>query len=234
MEKLDVMGETHNPIAIDIDYCSVGKDGRPNEDYVLLGEKMYACVADGIGGAPLGDAVARYACHAAMRVLKRNGSTELAVVAAQDQVMRFVSDIDSLRSGTSLVVIALRGKKLEASWAGDTALFVLKRGREPHEVVSSLDADLFGTTPPLGKSNDGRMVTVSDSIDDVDCIAVCTDGAWRATGREEIGRLLATEITARETAAKIVLGRPSRDDSTALVARFHRGTRRPTMGGLHD
>ncbi len=220
------MAETRNSVAVDIDYCSVGKDGCPNEDYVLLGKRMSACVADGIGGAPLGDAMARCACHAAMQSLKRGESTELAVCAAQNQVMRFIADVDSPNSGTTLMVVALRGRRLEASWAGNTALFVLKRGSCPNEVISSLDTDLFGTVPPLGKGNSGRIITASENINDVDSIAVCTDGAWRLASRGEIGSLLAKKKTARETAAKIVLGRHSHDDSTAMVARFRQTTKR--------
>lgn len=206
----------------EIDYFSVSKEKGPNGDYVLYDELAGACVADGISGAPLGDAISRYACHVAMQALRDGYSASAAITSARERVSRFVADVDSPRSGASIVVAHINANRLEAAWAGDTALFVLRQDSGHTLLISSLDLNSFTNIPPLGEERCGEVGSLSLPLDTINALAICTDGAWRSTGSDRIGKLLAQSTTARKTVAQIVFGHHSRDDSTALVAKFHK------------
>ena len=205
--------------APDMDYCSVGGGGRPNEDYALFEEGLGACVADGVGGAPLGATVARLACHAAMRALREGHSAKAAVLAAQEAVLRLVDEVESPRSGTSLVVARIGKAGIGLSWAGDAAAFVYRREGDGRSFVSTLDTRHFASVPPLGRCNRCQAESLDVDSEVFESMAVCTDGLWRIVGGDEIAILLSADESARATASHIVFGRRLRDDATALVVR---------------
>ena len=213
------------PFEIEAEYCSTCGNSLPNEDYVLFERDVGMCVADGIGGAPLGDAVARYACHIAMSVLREGGTTYEAVRCAGKQVKRFVTAVDSPRSGASLVVARIDRDKLEASWAGNAAVFLLNRGEDETSLMTNLEHTQLKTTVPLCGTSQARVGRLSTMLEDGDTIVLCTDGTWRCVGNETIGKLMSEGTSPREIAARLVLGHQSDDDSTALVARVHKHTR---------
>lgn len=208
------------PFEVEAEFCSIcGKNSR-NEDYALYEQNVGMCVADGIGGAPLGDAVARYACHVAMEALRSGESARNALEEAARSVARFINTVDSPRSGTSLAIARLTEDTLDVAWAGDTAVFVFGHGDDETPPLSSLDNSRFPPCAPLGSRCLEKTASISLPLNDVESVVLCTDGAWRGADLQEIGKLLSEGELPRATAAKIVFGHQSNDDSTALVARI--------------
>jgi len=209
-------------ITPEVGWCSRAKRDGSNEDYVLVEEGLGFGVADGIGGAPLGDAIARYACHIAMRALKAGDTATDALDLARKRVSDFTTDVDSPRSGTSIAVVRIDSDELDIAWAGDTALYTL--GVDDGQLTSSLDACGTPGTRPLGHGRRGESGSIRIPMEDVYCMAVCTDGVWRSTSVQDLATLLAEDASPRRTSARMVFGSDSRDDATALVARFtHEG-----------
>jgi serine/threonine protein phosphatase PrpC len=211
-----------SPFEIEADHCSACGEHPPNEDYVLYEEGTGMCVADGIGGAPLGDAAARYACHIAMDAMRRGLSTREAVETAREGVASFANTIDSPGSGTSLVVARINGDELEASWAGNAAIFVASHAEDEPSLLTSLECKQPRSDTPLCGGSRACPGRLSLTLQGDEVLAICTDGTWRAAGKEGIGRVLLGDASPREMAARLVLVNQSRDDSTALIARIRR------------
>ena len=208
-------------LAVEADYCSVCGKGLINEDYALYEEDVGMCVADGIGSAPMGDAAARYACHVAMDALRTGSTACEAVEAAGAQLARFVSAAGSLGSGASLAVAKVAGNLLDVAWSGNVAFFALLFDASGYSLLSSLACGHPNSYVPLcGRS--AKAVTpgrLSLPLESVGAFAMCTNGAWRSAGEETIGRILLSDASPREAAARLVFGCQSEDDSTALIAR---------------
>ncbi len=210
------------PFEIEAEQCSVCGRSSPNEDYALFERNVGMCVADGIGGAPLGDAVARYACHVAMDILREGGTAYEAVDGAGKSVRRFVTTVDSPGSGASLVVARVDGDTLDAAWAGDAAIFMLGDAGDDSHVVTNLQCEQPGHAIPLCGGPHAQPGRITKALSDGEAIVLCTDGTWRCTDKSTIGNLMVGNASPREMAARLVFGHQSDDDSTALVARFHK------------
>ena len=208
------------PLKVEAEHCSVCGRRPPNEDYVLFERNIGMCIADGIGGAPLGDAVARYACHIAMESLRNGSSPYEAVKQAGECVRRFVTIVDSPGSGASIVVARLNGNILEASWAGDSAIFVPTHKADGPSITSSLERNQPSSSMPLCGKTQPEPGSLFELLAKGDTVVMCTDGVWKSAGPETIARLMLEDGTPREIAARLVLGHQPEDDSTVLVARM--------------
>lgn len=210
------------PFEIEAAQCSVCGRNSPNEDFALFERNVGMCVADGIGGAPLGDAAARYACHVAMGILREGGTAYEAVDGAGESVRRFVTTIDSPGSGASLVVARVDGDSLDAAWAGDAAIFMLGDTGDNPPIMSNLQCDQPESAIPLCGGPRAQPGRITKALTDGESIVLCTDGTWRSVDRNTIGTLMLEGTSPREMVAQLVFGHQSDDDSTALVARFHK------------
>lgn len=201
--------------------CSVGRQAGRNDDYALFVPGVGACVADGMGGAPLGDAIARYACHVAMRALCDGGDVVGALGKARDGVEEFIRTVDAPSSGASVMVLELCEPDVKVAWMGDVALFAYIRSGDKKRLVSTL-TEGEAHMRPLGISvHDGPGI-MTIPMEDVDRAAVCTDGVWRKHGRIGLDRILESAGSTREAAAKLVFEGERFDDATALVLSFER------------
>ena len=199
----------------EIGVCSVGCGRGANADYVCCESQVGICVADGMGGAPYGDFLARFSCHVAMASLREGGSASDALQVARLGVQDLVKTIDSPKSGTTLTVVRFTSRHLQVAWMGDTACFVLLRGANGATVRSTLE-----TCSPC----EGQRSTMVEA-DAIMGFAVCTDGAWRMADDEVMAAILhecaaADSPSAKKTAARLAFGAEGRDDATAVVVKL--------------
>lgn len=199
----------------EIGVCSVGRRQGANADYVCSEPHVGTCVADGMGGAPYGDFLARFACHVAMTCLREGGSARDALQVALRDVQDLTDTIDSPKSGTTLMVARFASRCLQVAWMGDTACFVLTRGTSGAVLTSTLEAC------PLHEGVGGVMI----DADAIACFAICTDGAWRMTRGDAMAALLsecaaADGPSAKKAAARLAFGGEGCDDATAVVVRL--------------
>lgn len=199
--------------------CSVGRQTGRNDDYALFVPGVGACVADGMGGAPLGDAIARYACHVAMRALCDGGDAVSALGKACDGVEDFIKTVDTPTSGASIMVMELCAPDVKVAWMGDVALFAhIRYGGKVRHVSTLTEGEAH--VRPLGISVHDGPGLMTIPMEDVDRAAVCTDGVWRKHGRIGLDRILESAGSTREAAAKLVFEGERFDDATALVLSF--------------
>lgn len=200
---------------IHADVCSMGKEMGRNEDYAICVPEVGACVADGVGGAPLGDALARLACCVAMGALRTGSSAVEAVERAREHVAEFVQTVDLPRSGTSLAVIKFGESSLEAAWLGDVALIANTKQETDGFVISNLE-NYPGSHYLCRKSYETPQF-MEISLNKLNGVVACTDGVWRRLGVPAIARMMEAPLSVREKAARLAMGEGLRDDSTALV-----------------
>lgn len=206
--------------AIRGDVCSVGKRMGRNDDYAIYTPDIGACVADGVGGAPLGDALARLACCVAMRALKDGSSAVEAVNKAKERVVEFVKETDSPASGTSLTVIKFRDDSMEAAWLGDVALFVCMQGANGNQTVSTLEE--FPPSHYLCCRKHEEPQHMEIPLKTLNDAVACTDGVWRRLGASAVAKMMESPLSVREKAARLAMGEELMDDSTALVLSVER------------
>lgn len=219
--KLQALPETKpvpHPVIVDIDCCSMCDGSHKNTDYALYDRGVGICVADGVSMNDLGYALARLACHIAMEALHDGRSASAALRAAGAEVAKFASVVDSPGSGTDLLVARLDCDTLDVAWAGDVGLFALPRATDNNIPLSNLG----GKRPygPLGIGLAPRHGTLALPLDEIDKFAVCTNGAWRSVGVDDIAKFLAEDATSTKIAAHIALTHHTSHGSTAVVARI--------------
>ena len=198
------------------DICSVAGSRRRNDDYGLFDSSVGGCLADGIGSFPMGDALARYACHIALDAMKSGLDAEGSLMRAHQQVADFVNVADSPGSGAALTVLKKTNAGLELSWLGDVACFLLRKGSahieslaEPHRMGSRLTRYVGQTMCEPSKTK--------LSVRHGDKIVLCTDGVWDELTQSDIQRALDESETPREACARLVLDRQANDNATALA-----------------
>jgi len=193
----------------------MGKSKGKNEDYAIYVPGVGACVADGVGGAPLGDALARLSCCVAMRELRCGKSAVEAICQARDHVAEFVRTVDSPTSGASLTAIKFGDTSMEAAWLGDVALFVNMRSVDGNKTRSTLEE--CPTSYYMGRTTDEEPQRMEVPMDVLSGVVACTDGVWRRLGTQDIVSMMESTLTVREKAARLAMSEGLQDDSTALV-----------------
>ena len=159
-----------------------------NEDYSLAvdGDSFYA-LADGIGGAPFGDVMARIACARAYEAWKESGKEgasclerlSRAIGCADEACSRVSGWLGGQGSGTTLLIASYEQGRMHIASVGDSAAFALKdgklirltgigrRSRNDKALEEALGYDL----------NPKPNYWVGDK-DACDAYLLCTDGMW--------------------------------------------------------
>lgn len=198
------------------DICSVKGSMEQNDDYGLYLPNVGACLADGVGGAPFGGAVARYGCQIALSSMRNGLGAFEAVARAGELGNRMIEEMDSPGSGAAITAIGLRGGCLDVAWLGDVACFHLDGGSRkltslgcPERVRGKIKRAIG-----IGKGNPGSMTC---HIKPHDRIILCTDGVWDELAEETIEQVASMASSPGELCARLVLGREARDNATALA-----------------
>ncbi|MCQ2414657.1 MAG: protein phosphatase 2C domain-containing protein [Lachnospiraceae bacterium] len=118
-----------------VSWASISDRGNRevNEDYVLIHEQnclLSAALADGLGGHGMGDTASRIAAAEAIRVLSSGGTLEDSFMAAETAVMKEQGRLNvPNKMKTTLCLLQISGKKVQAGHIGDSRIYYFKNGR---------------------------------------------------------------------------------------------------------
>ena len=208
-----------------------------NDDYGnwLDSEDVFA-LADGIGGAPYGDVMARVAVNGALagwhtgvgNAAAGRGDDRPSEALERTRVMfehaeALVADTKALLDeggcGTTLVTAARVADAFAVGSVGDTAAYRLRAG--VLERLNPLGRAGVGTNA-LASALGGRQAADpalwEDTLADGDVFLLATDGIWAHTSENEIARVLADGApNAPRMAHDLAVSVAWRDNATALV-----------------
>ena len=217
-----------------------GRARNNNEDgFVDRPEAGVWAVADGMGGHSDGEVASRMVCDA-LADFPLDGTFEqaidaarLRVMAVNDHLVRSAPDADpSRRSGSTVVLLLMRGPRSAILWAGDSRAYRWRAGTlEQLTTDHSLAAELPGTvavessviTRAVGVEPDLMLDVHRDAVRPDDRFLLCSDGLTRVIPESEIqGWMQEPDIrTAVDGLIKATLAAGAPDNVTVLIAEVH-------------
>ena len=180
----------------------VGRARTNNEDsYVERAEAGLWAVADGMGGHSHGEVASRMVCDA-LADFSLDGTFEEAVDAAakrvrevNDHLIRSSLNADpSERSGSTVVILLVRGAKSAVLWAGDSRVYRWRGGVLEQLTRDHSLAELEGTsanessviTRAVGVEPDLELDVHRDGVLPEDRFLLCSDGLTRVLSADAI------------------------------------------------
>ena len=213
-----------------------------NDDYGnWLEDADVFALADGIGGAPFGDVMARVAVNAALNGWRmahayddegnvlcdrvREGlSPQLYHTRAMfEQADIWIGDtktlLDERGCGTTLVTAACEGDELVIGSVGDTGAFRLRDGvLERLNPVGRAGEGTNALASALGGRSGADPALWSGALADGDVYLLATDGIWAHATHDEMVRVLVQGMpNAPRMAHDLAASTVWRDNATALV-----------------
>ena len=224
----------------------IGRVRENNEDSVLIADRMLA-VADGMGGAAGGEVASRLAADVVGAAFGGSSADEMeaALRAANWVVWDRATGTPELRGmGTTLCAAGLLadGSVVVAN-VGDSRAYLASNGSvdrltDDHTIAADLvrqgqltDAEAachphrHVLTRALGVAPSVAIDRRSVAVDPGDRLLLCTDGLFGEVGEDDIGSLLASELTPAAIADSLVdlaLAKSGRDNITVVVAEVQR------------
>jgi type VI secretion system protein ImpM len=206
-----------------------------NQDALLdLGDRGLWAVADGMGGLSDGEIASRMVCDALAEapVLTDLDAQIEAVIARLREVneyLRRVADrlAKAVHSGSTVVVLVIRGKECAVLWAGDSRAYRLRDGlisqlTTDHVAVSAANAgreEAEAITRAVGAEASLELDVVRSDVRVHDRFLLCSDGIGRALDVHALARVLpgrAPGVTCADLIAQAIAA-GSQDNMTAVV-----------------
>jgi type VI secretion system protein ImpM len=180
----------------------VGRVRSNNEDgFVERPEAGIWAVADGMGGHSHGEVASRMVCDA-LADFPLDGTFEEAI----DRATRRVQEVNdhlvrsslnagpSARSGSTVVVLLIRGGRSAVLWAGDSRVYRWRGGNLEQLTRDHSVAELEGSDPivssvitrAVGVESDLELDAHRDSVQVDDRFLLCSDGLTRVLPVETI------------------------------------------------
>jgi type VI secretion system protein ImpM len=218
----------------------VGRARGNNEDGFLERPEVGVwAVADGMGGHSHGEIASRMVCDA-LASFQPDGSFEDAVEGASravrdvnDHLLRnAVSPHPADRSGSTVVVLLLRGARSAVLWAGDSRVYRWRDGRleqlsQDHSLAAlggPATAESSVITRAVGVQPDLTLDVHRDAVRPDDRFLLCSDGLTRVISDAQIsGFMQRPDIRAAVDgliAATLEAGAP--DNVTVLIVEAYR------------
>jgi type VI secretion system protein ImpM len=217
----------------------VGRVRTNNEDgFVERPEAGVWAVADGMGGHSHGEVASQMVCDA-LADFPLDGTFEEAVDAARrrvlevnDHLARAAIGADPAdRSGSTVVVLLLRGPRSAVLWAGDSRAYRWRAGILEQLTRDHSLAELPGTgaaessviTRAVGVEGNLTLDIHRDAVRLDDRFLLCSDGLTRVVPESEIrGWMQSPDIHAAvEGLIKATLDAGAPDNVTVLIAEVH-------------
>jgi type VI secretion system protein ImpM len=186
----------------------MGRARTNNEDgYIERPEAGIWAVADGMGGHSHGEVASRMVCDA-LADFPMDGTFEEAVDAAvrriqdvNDHLVRSSMHADLVdRSGSTVVVLLVRGTRCAVLWAGDSRVYRWRGGRLEQLTRDHSLAELEGSSPlqssvitrAVGIEPDLAVEVQRDSVLPNDRFLLCSDGLTRVLPETAISQWMGT------------------------------------------
>ena len=216
----------------------MGRVRDNNEDgYVDRPEAGLWAVADGLGGHNHGEVASQMVCDA-LADFTLNGTFEEAIDAARirvqqvnDHLVRAAGIDPSRQSGSTVVLLLMRGPRAAVLWAGDSRAYRWRDGSLERLTADHSLAELVGPeaeassviTRAVGMSGDLVLDVHRDAVLPSDRFLLCSDGLTRAVPESTISAWMhAPSIEAAVGGliqATLEAGAP--DNVTVLIAEVH-------------
>jgi type VI secretion system protein ImpM len=217
----------------------VGRVRTNNEDgFVERPEAGLWAVADGMGGHSHGEVASRMVCDA-LTDFPLDGTFEEAIDAARRRVQDVndhlaragIGAVPANRSGSTVVMLLLRGPRSAVLWAGDSrayrwrggALEQLTRDHSLAEIAGTAAAESSVITRAVGVDVDLTLDVHRDAIRPEDRFLLCSDGLTRVVPESEISNWMRSPDiqTAVDGLMKATLSAGAPDNVTVLIAEVH-------------
>jgi type VI secretion system protein ImpM len=180
----------------------IGRARGNNEDgFVERPEAGVWAVADGMGGHSHGEVASRMVCDA-LADFPLDGTFDQAIDAARtrvqqvnDHLVRTATGSDPAdRSGSTVVVLLVRGPHSAVLWAGDSRVYRWRAGNLEQLTTDHSLAGLVGTsaaessviTRAVGVEPDLALDVHRDAIRPYDRFLLCSDGLTRVVPESQI------------------------------------------------
>jgi type VI secretion system protein ImpM len=217
----------------------VGRVRTNNEDgFVERPEAGLWAVADGMGGHSHGEVASRMVCDA-LTDFPLDGTFEEAIDAARKRVQEVNDHLaragigadPANRSGSTVVMLLLRGPRSAVLWAGDSrvyrwrggALEQLTRDHSLAEIAGTAAAESSVITRAVGVDVDLTLDVHRDAIRPEDRFLLCSDGLTRVVPESEISNWMRSPDiqTAVDGLMKATLSAGAPDNVTVVIAEVH-------------
>ena len=217
----------------------VGRVRTNNEDgFVDRPEAGLWAVADGMGGHSHGEVASRMVCDA-LADFPLDGTFEEAIDAARQRVQEVndhlargpIGDDPANRSGSTVVMLLLRGPRSAVLWAGDSRAYRWRAGTLEQLTRDHSLAEMIGTnasessviTRAVGVDPELTLDVHRDAVRPDDRFLLCSDGLTRVLPESEIrGWLQQPDIqVAVDGLIKATLNAGAPDNVTVLIAEAH-------------
>jgi type VI secretion system protein ImpM len=218
----------------------VGRARGNNEDgFVERPEVGLWAVADGMGGHSHGEIASRMVCDA-LADFPLDGTFEQAIEAASRRVLevndhllrRAMGSHSSDRSGSTIVMLLLRGMRSAVLWAGDSRVYRCREGRlerlsRDHslsEFAGPAAAESSVITRAVGVDPDLTLDQHRDAVRPDDRFLLCSDGLTRVLTDDQIcGLMEGKDVRAAvDGLIRATLDAGAPDNVTVLIAEAYR------------
>jgi len=189
-------------------------------------------VADGMGGHARGEVASRMVCDA-LEDFQPNGTFEEAIEAAglrvgeaNDHLLRRAGAHPAERSGSTVVVLLLRGAKSAILWAGDSRVYRWRGGRLEQLSRDHSLAELVGAgaasnviTRAVGIEAGLRLDVHRDAVRPDDRFLLCSDGLCKVLSDAQIATCMESRDiqTAVKGLIRATLDAGAPDNVTVLI-----------------
>jgi type VI secretion system protein ImpM len=230
----EVLPRTSEPVAALVDEVQYipesaaatdpGSVRKINEDHHLLRDdiRLWA-VADGMGGHSNGEMASQMVVDALSAVEPASSlntalqSIAMALEAVNADLRRGAVGTER-GSGSTVVVLVIRGAQFAVSWAGDSRAYVLRAG-----VLSQLTHDHSAATASgeitraVGGHDELELEHVADLVAAGDRFLLCSDGLYGVLNESLLLECLQKESPQDACTALIEAAKSSHDNITAVV-----------------
>jgi type VI secretion system protein ImpM len=229
-----VRADSDGPIKVESAALSDRGPVRSNNQDAFLehGERGLWAVADGMGGLSEGEVASRMVCDALLDVPVAADLDEAieGAVSRLREVNAYLRraatrPVNPVQSGSTVVVLLIRGKECAAVWAGDSRVYRLRAGllsqlTNDHSWSGQFGgADEQAITRAVGAEDALNLDVVRSDVRAGDRFLLCTDGITRALDNAAIMQSLqpaAIERCCAELVSRSI-AQGGTDNLTALV-----------------
>lgn len=226
----------------------VGTVRKVNEDACLNrpARGLWA-VADGMGGHSAGDVASRKVIDALDRLPAEESlaavaaGIEDALREANRELLQLAHDSDKHTIGSTVAVLALRGRHALCVWAGDSRIYRLRKGRfeqltQDHAMVEDMvEVGLITRAEAENHPQANRITRAVGAMDELfvdmdihavnpgDRFLICSDGLYKDTSDAELGKLLRDKGDTAKAAVDLALEHNARDNVTVVTISIEKG-----------
>ncbi|HEX7030585.1 MAG TPA: protein phosphatase 2C domain-containing protein [Gammaproteobacteria bacterium] len=226
----------------------VGTVRKINEDACLNqpARGLWA-VADGMGGHDAGDVASREVIDALEQV---PGDGSLAALAERlestlqqvnDKLIRLARESDKHTIGSTVAILAVRGRHALCVWAGDSRIYRWRKGRleqitQDHAMVEDMvEAGLISRAEAENHPQANRITRAIGAMEELfvdmdihelepgDRFLVCSDGLYKDATAKDLARLLRGKGDTAKEAVDLALEHGARDNVTVVTINIEKG-----------